>query len=64
LAKALPPSKPPEQETGSVRAAIRLTGGCGRTSGPDVHYEVIVNGQPHDREKFIELAHLVPIAEK
>jgi hypothetical protein len=29
-----------------------------------VHYEVIVNGQPRDPEKFIEFARLVPIAEK
>ena len=31
---------------------------------PHVHYELIVNGQPRDPEKFIEFARLVPIAEK
>jgi hypothetical protein len=29
-----------------------------------MHYEVIISGQPQDPEKLIELAHLVPIAEK
>ena len=43
---------------------IGLLGSTGRASGPHVHYEVIVNGQPQDPEKFIELARFVPIAEK
>jgi murein DD-endopeptidase MepM/ murein hydrolase activator NlpD len=43
---------------------IGLLGSTGRASGPHVHYEVIVNGQPQDPEKFIELARLVPIADK
>ena len=43
---------------------IGLLGSTGRASGPHVHYEVIVNGQPQNPEKFIELARFVPIAEK
>src|SRR5262249_16560193 len=43
---------------------IGLLGSTGRASGPHVHYEVIVNGQPEDPERFIELARLVPIAAK
>jgi murein DD-endopeptidase MepM/ murein hydrolase activator NlpD len=43
---------------------IGLVGSTGRASGPHVHYEVIVNGQPEDPERFIELARLVPIAAK
>jgi murein DD-endopeptidase MepM/ murein hydrolase activator NlpD len=42
---------------------IGLLGSTGHASDPHVHYEVIVNGQPQDPEKFIELARLVPIAE-
>ena len=47
-----------------AHAQIGLLGSTGRASGPHVHYEVIVNGQPQDPGKFMELAHLVPIAEK
>ena len=43
---------------------IGLVGSTGRASGPHVHYEVIVNGQPQDPEKFIELARLVATAQK
>jgi murein DD-endopeptidase MepM/ murein hydrolase activator NlpD len=43
---------------------IGLVGSTGRASGPHVHYEVIVNGQPEDPERFIGLARLVPIAVK
>ena len=47
-----------------AHAQIGLLGSTGRASGPHVHYEVIVNGQPQDPGKFMELARLVPIAEK
>jgi murein DD-endopeptidase MepM/ murein hydrolase activator NlpD len=47
-----------------AQTEIGLLGSTGRASGPRVHYEVSVNGQPQDPEKFIGLAHLVPIAQK
>jgi len=47
-----------------ARTHIGLLGSTGHVSDPRVHYEVIVNGQSQDPEKFIELARLVPIAEK
>ena len=43
---------------------IGLLGSTGRASGPHVHYEVIVNGQPEDPERFIDLARLVPSSAK
>ena len=43
---------------------IGLLESTGHASGPHSHYEVIVNGQPLDPETFIELARLVPRAEK
>jgi murein DD-endopeptidase MepM/ murein hydrolase activator NlpD len=47
-----------------AHAQIGLLGSTGRASGPHVHYEVIVNGQPEDPERFIGLARFVPISEK
>jgi murein DD-endopeptidase MepM/ murein hydrolase activator NlpD len=32
-------------------------------SGPHVHYEVRVNDEPQDPEKFIGLARVIPAAE-
>ena len=43
---------------------IGLLGSSGRTSGPHVHYEVRVNDEPQDPEKFIGLARVIPAAER
>ncbi len=36
----------------------------GRATGPHVHYEVLVNGEPQDPEKFLGLARLVQVAHR
>ena len=41
---------------------IGFLGSSGRSSGPHLHYEVLVNGEPQDPEKFIGLARLIPVA--
>jgi murein DD-endopeptidase MepM/ murein hydrolase activator NlpD len=46
------------------REQIGLLGSSGRSSGPHVHYEVLVNNEPQDPEKFIGLARVIPAAEK
>jgi murein DD-endopeptidase MepM/ murein hydrolase activator NlpD len=38
---------------------IGFLGSTGRATGPHVHYEVLVNGEPQDPAKFLGLAHLV-----
>jgi murein DD-endopeptidase MepM/ murein hydrolase activator NlpD len=43
---------------------IGFLGSSGRSSGPHVHYEVRVNDEPQDPEKFIGLARVIPAAER
>jgi murein DD-endopeptidase MepM/ murein hydrolase activator NlpD len=43
---------------------IGLLGSSGRSSGPHVHYEVLVNNEPQDPEKFIGLARVIPAVER
>ena len=43
---------------------VGFLGSSGRSSGPHVHYEVLVNNEPQDPEKFIGLAHVIPAAER
>ncbi len=45
-----------------AHSQIGYLGSTGRSSGPHVHYEVLVNGEPQDPEKFIGLARLIPAA--
>jgi murein DD-endopeptidase MepM/ murein hydrolase activator NlpD len=48
----------------SAHTQIGFLGSTGRSSGPHVHYEVKVHGEPQDPEKFLELAHLIPVAQR
>ncbi|MGC2203467.1 MAG: M23 family metallopeptidase [Stellaceae bacterium] len=43
---------------------IGFLGSTGRSSGPHVHYEVRVNNEPQDPEKFVGLARVIPAAHR
>ncbi len=45
----------------AAHTQIGFLGSTGRATGPHVHYEVLVNGEPQDPAKFLNLAHLVPM---
>ena len=51
-------------QTVAEHEQIGFLGSSGRSSGPHVHYEVLVNNQPQDPEKFIGLARVIPTAER
>ncbi len=51
-------------QTVAEHAQIGFLGSTGRSSGPHVHYEVLVNDEPQDPQKFIELARVIPAADK
>jgi len=47
----------------AARQQIGFLGSTGRATGPHVHYEVLVNGEPQDPEKFLGLARLIRVAQ-
>jgi murein DD-endopeptidase MepM/ murein hydrolase activator NlpD len=43
---------------------IGFLGSTGRATGPHVHYEVLVNGEPQDPDKFLGLARVVAAVQR
>ena len=43
---------------------IGFLGSTGRATGPHVHYEVLVNGEPQDPEKFLGLARVIAAVQR
>lgn len=46
----------------AAHTQIGFLGSTGRATGPHVHYEVLVNGEPQNPEKFLGLARVVSAA--
>ena len=46
------------------REPIGFLGSTGRSSGPHVHYEIRVNEEPQDPEKFLGLSRVIPAANR
>ncbi|HZK88530.1 MAG TPA: peptidoglycan DD-metalloendopeptidase family protein [Stellaceae bacterium] len=44
----------------AAHTQVGYLGSTGRATGPHVHYEIVVNGEPQDPEKFFGLARYVP----
>ena len=48
----------------AAHSQIGELGSSGRATGPHVHYEVLVNGEPQDPEKFLHLGQIVQVSQR